>query len=66
MQKKVGEIDQKIEELRLEYEDSAKKQADAQARFDEAVKQAKSEGYADDGGLLRAYQKLRTLEDALD
>ena len=66
MQKKVGEIDQKIEELRLEYEDSAKKQADAQARFDEAVKQAKSEGYADDVGLLRAYQKLRALEDALD
>ena len=53
--------------LKQEYEDSAQTQADAMARFNEAVEQAREDGYADDGGLLGGTRRIiRSLKDALD
>ena len=53
--------------LKQEYEDSAKTQADAVARFDEAVEQARNDGYADEGELLGGTRRIiRSLKDALD
>ena len=67
MAEKVVELGQELEVLKQEYEDSAQTQADAMARFDEAVEQAREDGYADDGGLLGGTRRIiRSLRDALD
>ena len=64
---RVVELGQELEVLKQEYEDSAKTQADAVARFDEAVEQARDDGYADDGGLLGGTRRIiRSLRDAFD
>ena len=67
MAEKVVELGQELEVLKQEYEDSAKTQADAVARFDEAVGQARDDGYADEGGLLGGVRRIiRSLGDELD
>ena len=67
MAEKVVELGRELEMLKQEYEDSAQTQADAIARFDEAVEQAREDGYADDGGLLGGTRRIiRSLKDALD
>lgn len=67
MAEKVVELGRELEVLKQEYEDSAQTQADAIARFDEAVEQAREDGYADDGGLLGGTRRIiRSLRDALD
>ena len=67
MAEKIEELGRELETLKQEYEDSAQTQADAIARFDEAVEQAREDGYADDGGLLGGTRRIiRSLKDALD
>ncbi len=67
MAEKVVELGQELEVLKQEYEDSAQTQADAMARFDEAVEQAREDGYADDGRLLGGTRRIiRSLRDALE
>ncbi len=67
MAEKIVELGRELEVLKQEYEDSAKTQADAMARFDEAVEQARDDGYADDGELLGGTRRIiRSLGDALD
>ena len=67
MAEKVVELGRELEMLKQEYEDSAKTQADAMARFDEAVEQARDDGYADDGALLGGTRRIiRSLKDTLD
>lgn len=67
MAEKVVELGRDLKALKQEYEDSAQTQADAVARFDEAVEQAREDGYADDGGLLGGTRRIiRSLRDALD
>ncbi len=63
---KIGEIEEELEKLDLDYEDSAARQGDALARLEEATEQAKNDGYSDGGGLLRTYQNIRALGDAFD
>ena len=67
MAEKVTELGQELEVLKQEYEDSAQTQADAVARFDEAVEQARDDGYADDGELLGGTRRIiRSLKDVLE
>lgn len=67
MAEKIEELGRELKVLKQEYEDSAQTQADAIARFDEAVEQAREDGYADDGGLLGGTRRIiRSLKDALD
>ena len=67
MAEKVVELDRELEMLKQEYEDSAQTQADAMARFNEAVEQARNDGYADDGELRGGTRRIiRSLKDALD
>ena len=67
MAEKIEELGRELEALKQEYEDSAKTQADAVARFDEAVEQARNDGYADEGELLGGTRRIiRSLRDALD
>lgn len=67
MAEKIAELGRELTVLKQEYEDSAKTQADALARFDEAVEQARSDGYADDGELRGGTLRIiRSLRDALD
>ncbi|MCY4611609.1 MAG: DUF2799 domain-containing protein [Gammaproteobacteria bacterium] len=67
MAEKVVELGQELEVLKQEYEDSAQTQADAVARFDEAIEQARDDGYADDGELLGGTRRIiRSLKDELD
>ena len=67
MAEKIVELGQELEVLKQEYEDSAQAQADAVARFDEAVEQARDDGYADDGELLGGTRRIiRSLRDELD
>ena len=67
MAEKIEELGRELEALKREYEDSAKMQADAVARFDEAVERARDDGYADGGGLLGGMRRIiRSLKDALD
>lgn len=67
MAEKIEELGRELEALKQEYEDSAKTQADAVARFDEAVEQARDDGYADDAELLGGTHRIiRSLRDALD
>lgn len=67
MAEKIVELGQELEVLKQEYEDSAQTQADAVARFDEAIEQARDDGYADDGELLGGTRRIiRSLRDELD
>lgn len=67
MAEKIEELGRELEALRQEYENSAQTQADAVARFDEAVEQARDDGYADEGELLGGARRIiRSLRDALD
>ena len=63
---RIGEIEEELERLDLDYENSATRQDDALARLEEAAEQARNDGYSDDGGLLRTYQSFRELRDAFD
>lgn len=63
---RIGEIEEELEKLDLDYENSATRQADALARLEEAAEQARNDGYSDSGGLLRTYQNFRELRDAFD
>lgn len=67
MAEKIKELGRELGVLKQEYEDSAQTQADAIAQFEEAVEQAREDGYADDGGLLGGTRRIiRSLRDALD
>ena len=67
MAEKIEELGRELEALRQEYESSAQTQADAVARFNEAVEQARDDGYADEGELLGGTRRIiRSLRDALD
>lgn len=63
---RIGEIEEELEKLDLEYEESATRQADALARLEEAAEQARNDGYSDSGGLLGTYQNFRELRDTFD
>ena len=63
---KIGEIEEELEKLSLDYKNSATRQADALARLEEATEQARNDGYSDNGGLLRTYQDIKKLGDAFD
>ena len=63
---KIGEIEEELEKLDLDYENSAARQDDALARLEEATEQAKSDGYSDDGGYLQKYQDFKELRDTFD
>ena len=67
MAEKIEELGRELKALKQEYEDSAQTQADAVARFDEAVEQARDDGYADDGELLGGTRRIiRSLKDVLE
>lgn len=63
---RIGEIEYELKKLDLKYKDSAKIQTDALIRLEEATKQAKNDGYSDDGGYLQKHQDLKKLGDMFD
>lgn len=63
---RIGEIEEELEKLDLDYENSATRQADALARLEEAAERARNDGYSDSGGLLQTYRNIREIGDAFD